>query len=90
MNAQPVKPTAPGPVMCVDTLCKPSRPDPRIARIAPDVPPRAVRVAGYHAWIVRMTYWGGVERRFAWGSHPRPEEMGPPPGSPSFLPAVPR
>ncbi len=60
MHAQPAKPPDPGPVMCVDFLCKPSRPDPRIAMIPPDRPPKAlVR----HVWLVRHTYWGGREWR---------------------------
>ena len=62
--AAPQKPEPPGPIMCVDQLCKPSRPDPRIARIRPDAPPRAVALAARHAWIVRHTYWGGVEPRW--------------------------
>lgn len=64
-SAGPAKPQKPGPIMCVDDICKPSRPVPAIARVGPDAPPRAVVRAADHAWIVRHFYWGGAECRWS-------------------------
>lgn len=65
IHAAALKPPPPGPVMCVEVICKPSRPDRRLDRVPPDAPPLAVVRAARRARLARQMNheWFGWGRR---------------------------